>query len=59
VQTELMITACVDGHYVIQNPLYKTKFWVQPVQLIKEKHEEQLMGHKLHWPDCIKYLGGH
>jgi hypothetical protein len=54
-----MITACVDGHYVIQNPLYKTKFWAQPVQLIKEKHAEQLMGHKLHWPDCIKYLGGH
>ena len=43
-----MTTACVDGHCVMQKPLYKTKFWAQPVQLIKEMHPEQFIGHKLH-----------
>ena len=58
-QAALITTASVGGHYVIQNPLYSTKSNAQPVQTTNDKQDEQLVGHRLHWLDWIKYFSGH
>lgn len=44
-QIEFTTTACVAGHWVIQNPLYCTKVSAHVVQLLRETQDEQLSGH--------------